>query len=1110
MLHAAYSDNYRQTVADRLAAEVENDPSRLWVCSGYFAVSVWAALAEALNKVDDFRLLLGKDYQFGVIASGHEERRLEEMVRTAIRRDTEPDRLIARSDAEQVAELIDFLERHRHGEPAVKLWEGQGFLHAKAYLLSDSVGIGSANFTYNGLTANRELVGWRQDRQAVAEVIDWFDGYWNDPTARPYTDELIAALGDSPLVSDDYTPFDVLLKTLAARYGIEEPPELEGAEFTLKWFQEQAVQRLVRLLNGPAGAALLADAVGLGKTYMALGVIHHYVYEARMRRRGRGRPVLIVAPASLVPMWRDVLEHHQLEWACEILTTQSLHADFDPTPYVGAELVVVDEAHRLRGRGQWFDSMMRLLFRGEAADDRRVLLLSATPLNTDMDDLVALLDVATRKDRHVWAPTIADYHEYLRRVERRGADPFPLLDRFVVRRSRSDVLHAQEAARVAGERYGDELTLPARRPAHGAYDYGPEQTDVFDEFASTLRRLSLAPYDLDRYRLDEDGHRAADEARSDFDRSVAAYGLSGDDPAGSPGDLPTRPGTIAALYAAGLLTRFQSSLRAIDRSLVRLHAVLSRCLDGVHRDPPRLPDLKQGQVQHLLRQEIDVDLDDEEQIQKLEDQWENALAAAPSVDPSAFALATVRTALQADLERVERLRHSLPPERDDGKVDALLAALRRDPSDAEPGHPGLAGMPVLVFSQFRDTAVYLHERLKAAGVDVDLLHGGITDQARANIADPFDPGRYDVDEVRDKVLASTDVLAEGYNLQNAQAVVNFDLHFNPQVAVQRSGRIDRINSPHNTVYLVSFTPPESLNAHIGLLHRLDDRFRRIHGLGLGDEPVTQLSGDVQHRTLEQMKQLYSADDPTVLDEAEESGLLSSTDSMRLVLDMFLRRAGREHIENIPYGVSSVRRQPPDANLPPGAFLAFAEPDGGQTHWRYYPHRRDGWGDAHTDDMRMFHTINCGVDEPRAELADPPPGPTCIDWDLVATAARELADELNTARATAARRAGSQTNQFRTHVQRKTAGTDVDATVLLDRLEEVDLVAWGHEPDWREVEARLKRIDDILDPDERERTLVEVIDQAVEVLGPPQGEADRDEPQQLDAEQLRLVSYEAVV
>jgi superfamily II DNA or RNA helicase len=943
----------------------------------------------------------------------------------------------------------------------------------------------------------------------VAEVTDWFKGYWDDAAAVDYTDELIAALRESPLLSDEYTPFEVLIKTLAARYGLGEPPELEGVQFTLQWFQEQAVHRLVRLLDGPAGAALLADAVGLGKTFMALGVVHHYVYEASLRRRGRGRPVLIVTPASLKPMWDDVLARHQLEWACQVLTTQSLRGEFDPAPYEGAELVVVDEAHRLRGRGQWYQSMMRLLHRGEAAGQRRVLLLTATPVNTDMDDLVALLDVATRERRQVWAPAIADYRQYLRRVEREGANPFPVLDRFVVRRSRSDVLRAQESARASGKGYSQELTLPQRQLAHATYDYGPEQAGVFDDFASTLRRLSLAPYDLERYRLDDLGEKTAAEARAEYDKTSAIHGPHRGAPSGSPADVPTRPGTIAALYAAGLLTRFQSSLRAIDRSLTRLRAVLSRCLQGAYHTTPRLPDLSSSDIRKLLREEVGVDLDSDEEVAALEERWERAFEKAPKVDPDGYDLDAVATALQADMERVERLMSLLPDEADDGKVDAMATALRRDPSHGDEGRPGLAGMPLLVFSQFRDTVEYLHERLADVNFDVRLLHGGITDEARARVADPFDPGKAHVDDVRGTVLVSTDVLAEGYNLQNAQAVVNFDLHFNPQVAAQRSGRVDRMHSPHSTVYLVSFTPPESLNAHISLLGRLDERFRRIHGLGLGDEPVTDFSGDVQHRTLEQMKQLYTADDPTVLEEAEESGLLSSTDGTRLVLDMFLRRAGRERIERIPHGVSSVRRRPPDAELPAGAFLSFTEPGGEQAHWRYYPRRDAGWGEPVADEMRMFHAINCTEEEPRADLPDCPAGPTCVDWDLVARAAHDLADELNKARAAAARRAGSETSKLRTLVQRKTTATDVDATALLDRLEEVELVRWKHEPDWQEVEARLTRVDDIPDPEEREQALADVVAQALEVLGPPQEEPEHSRAPRLDPEELRLVSYERI-
>jgi superfamily II DNA/RNA helicase len=121
--------------------------------------------------------------------------------------------------------------------------------------------------------------------------------------------------------------------------------------------------------------------------------------------------------------------------------------------------------------------------------------------------------------------------------------------------------------------------------------------------------------------------------------------------------------------------------------------------------------------------------------------------------------------------------------------------------------------------------------------------------------------------------------------------VNYDLHFNPQVAVQRAGRVDRLGSPHQTVYLVSFLPPEGLEKHIGLLARLDERFRRIHGLGLGDEQVTPLAADRQAHTLEQIRRLY-ADDASVLDEVERTWTLGSTDSRSA--RSRLRRTARPH------------------------------------------------------------------------------------------------------------------------------------------------------------------------------------------------------------------------
>jgi len=593
-----YSDNDVASVAERLAAEIDKDPSRLDIATGYFEPSAWSAVGAALSKLTSFRLLMGKDHELDKLSPTGESANVEALVKASIQNDTEPEGLVTKEQAAAVAELIAFLEaKGADGDEVVKLWRGEGFLHAKAYILAGSMGIGSANFTYSGLQRNRELVGWRQDYAEVDQVRKWFEAYWDHPDTADYTAELIKALQETPLVSDQYTPYDVLIRTLAARYGTETPASLEQASFSLKWFQEDAVIRLVKLLNGPARGALLADAVGLGKTFCALGVIHHYLYTQAERRKGsRGRPVLIIAPAALEQMWRTELEKAGLDWACELLTTQRLRRDFDPRPYAGADLVVIDEAHRLRGGRTWFRQAIELLTRTERADERRVLLLTATPINTAIDDLTNLLRVMAKNSRSVWAPEIADFEAFLQRVEKRGIDPFPLLDRALVRRSRTDILEAQEEARAAGSQV-EEVRLPDRRTVHIDYSYGEGSREVFDQFAHGLRALALAPYDLDRFRRDEGVE--VGESLPILDEVGAEIGERE--------ELAVRPGTLAALVAAGLLTRFQSSLRAIRRSLVRLDGVLGRFLEGVEMDPPRVLELTtSADVQRLIRDELDA------------------------------------------------------------------------------------------------------------------------------------------------------------------------------------------------------------------------------------------------------------------------------------------------------------------------------------------------------------------------------------------------------------------------------------------------------------------------------------------------------------------------
>ncbi len=150
--------------------EVDAGANTLAAVSGYFSPAVWAVLGDALDRLDSFRLLLGKDHELDRLEPDQEGRNVERLVEAAIRQDSEPAGLITRSQAAQLAALVAFLERQKlvaaDGE-VVRLWRGDEFFHAKAYIAREDnkwvpYGIGSANFTFNGLSRNRELMGWQQ------------------------------------------------------------------------------------------------------------------------------------------------------------------------------------------------------------------------------------------------------------------------------------------------------------------------------------------------------------------------------------------------------------------------------------------------------------------------------------------------------------------------------------------------------------------------------------------------------------------------------------------------------------------------------------------------------------------------------------------------------------------------------------------------------------------------------------------------------------------------------------------------------------------------------------------------------------------------------------
>src|SRR5581483_2108924 len=436
-------------------------------------------------------------------------------------------------------------------------------------------------------------------------------------------------------------------------------------------------------------------------------------------------------------------------------------------------------------------------------------------------------------------------------------------------------------------------------------------------------------------------------------------------------------------------------------------------------------------------------------------------------EPQTYDVQVVKDSVAADLKAVASLLNALPPEDSDGKIAALADLLLGR----------LRGKRTLIFTQYADTAEYVAERLRAVpeldGI-VALIHGGVPSSERAKITAWFDPARGShvvqrmEGEVEPMILVSTDVLAEGHNLQLASAVVNFELHWNPQVVVQRAGRIDRLSSPHKEVQLVSFLPDEGLDAHLDLVRTLDQRFGLIHYMGLGDEPVTPLPGDLQTVTFEQLRKLY-ADDENVLDEVERLFAIGSTDFMRAPLEQFLMEAGEERLREIPVGVQSVRQASAAWKDGPGVFIAFKFEN--QTIWRFYPRVAEGWG-------------------------------------------APIIDELTLYRATAdiARGASERSRKLRQDIRQLALATDFESDALdqlLDRLEQVRVEDFDAQPGWRPFEERLRAAKREGEPAARAAQLEDLVSRALDLFGPPE-EDEATSTIDVDPASLELVSWEWLV
>ena len=374
----------------------ENANTNLDIATAFFNIEAFAMIKDNLDGFTRFRLLLGKTPEI------QNEKTLGDVLLEEIRKEVEGFDLTREADS-TVRLFIKFLGREN---VEVRLFEK--FLHGKAYIFDDRIVIGSSNFTAAGLTRYGELNTWQLQSQAIYTRKEWFEKFWSESV--DFKDDLIRLLEDSRFGSKEYSPYEIYIKSLyelqkddikEEQKGEKDKPRgLPETKVNLAQFQEDAIARIWTRMK-KYGGCIVADSVGLGKTWIAKKILEQIGYYER-------KNILVVCPAQLREMWRSELK--KIDTKENILSQEDLASE----SYLekakrtlggrmdNVELIVVDESHNFRNplsnRWENFFSLVHDNI-SETGKKPYILFLTATPINNTPWDLYWQIMLLVLMDR---------------------------------------------------------------------------------------------------------------------------------------------------------------------------------------------------------------------------------------------------------------------------------------------------------------------------------------------------------------------------------------------------------------------------------------------------------------------------------------------------------------------------------------------------------------------------------------------------------------------------------------------------------------------------------------------------------------------------------------
>lgn len=932
-------DNINKTVKEDLQESIRRG-SKMSVAAACFSMYAYQELKKQLEQVDEFSFI----FTSPTFVKERAEKEKREFYIPRLNRESSlygtefeiklrnemTQRAIARECADWIRRKATFKSNttgeNMGGFMTVASKEEQvAYMPINGFTTVD-LGCERGNNSYNMVN--------RIEAPFATQYIQLFDTLWNDKAKmQDVTDVVIENISS---VYNENSPEFIYFITLYHVFSeflddISEdvlPNEATGFKQSKIWsmlydFQRDAVLAIINKLEKYNGC-ILADSVGLGKTFTALAVIKYY--------ENRNKSVLVLCPKKLAANWNTYRDNYvnnpiavdRLNYDVLFHTDLSRNGgtsnglDLDRLNWGNYDLIVIDESHNFRnGEGgagthksdgeNRYQVLMRKVIR--AGVKTKVLMLSATPVNNRFYDLRNQLALAYEGNADVMDQrlnTTKSIDEIFRQAQRAfnawselkpeqrttdallrtlDFDFFEVLDSVTIARSRKHIERYYDTSEIG--KFPERLKPISLRPNLTDLNQAIDYNQIY-ELLSSLTLCIYTPSDyifpskLDKY----------------MDRGKANLTMQG------------REFGIQRLMSINLLKRLESSVFSFNLTLKRIWQLIHTTIEGIDHYE------KYGNADITMYEAGESDFDMEDSNTDF-----FSVGKKTKIDLEDMDYKSWRKALQQDADNLELLIlmvADITPEHDT-KLQTLFRLL--DDKMAHPINPG--NKKVIIFTAFSDTAGYLYEHVSEYmknryGLDTAVITGAIDGKTTAkglkptlnNVLTCFSPVSKDKavllpnNPTEIDVLIATDCISEGQNLQDCDYLINYDIHWNPVRIIQRFGRIDRIGSRNAYIQLVNFWPNMTLDDYINLKSRVETRMKITVMTATGDDDLInpEEKGDLEYRK-QQLKRLQEE----VVDLEDMSTGISIMDlglnEFRLDLLAYIKSHG--DLEKTPRGLHAV-------------------------------------------------------------------------------------------------------------------------------------------------------------------------------------------------------------